>query len=210
MRGMRAQPAPFAWASVAIALALASLALWFAPREVLDWQPRRAATQPWRMWTAALVHLSPLHLLANLVGSAVVAAFGMVAGLPRHAAWAWLAAWPLTHAALAMQPQLLHYGGLSGVLHAGVAIAACQLGLQASGRRRWIGLAVLAGLAAKLVLERAWVAMPQDVPGWDIRIAPLAHLTGAAAGLLCGAVAQWIASPDRSALNQRKDNQEPR
>lgn len=193
MHVARGRPAPRAWASMAIALALGALALWSAPREAFDWQPGLAVTQPWRLWTAALVHLSPLHLQANLLGCAVVAVFGIAAGLPRHAAWAWLAAWPLTHAVLALQPLLLHYGGLSGLLHAGVAIAALQLARQTHQRRRWIGGAVLTGLAAKLVFEQAWLGPTQVVPGWDIRIAPLAHLTGAAAGLLCGAVAQAIA-----------------
>ncbi|MDP1693103.1 MAG: rhombosortase [Burkholderiaceae bacterium] len=192
MRVAGVRPAPRAWASVAIALALGALALWFAPREAFDWQPGLAVTQPWRLWTAALVHLSPLHLQANLLGCAVVAAFGTVAGVPRRAAWAWLAAWPLTHAALALQPRLLHYGGLSGLLHAGVAVAALHIAWQAPRHHRFIGLAVLVGLGAKLAFEQAWIGPTQAVAGWDIRIAPLAHLTGAAAGLLCGTGALWI------------------
>ena len=185
-----------AWALLSIGLALAALALWPAPREALDWQPALAATQPWRLWTAAFVHLSPQHLQANLLGCAVVAVFGGVAGVPRSALWAWLAAWPLTHAALALQPQLLHYGGLSGLLHAGVAVAASQLAWREQGHRRLIGWAVLAGLAAKLLGEQAWLGPTQLVAGWDIRIAPIAHLSGAIAGLLCSAVALAVpASP---------------
>ncbi len=152
-----------------------------------------ALSQPWRPWTAALVHLSPLHLAANLAGCVVVAAFGVAAGVPRHATLAWLVAWPLGHAALSMQPRLLHYGGLSGVLHAGVAVAALHLLWRAQGRRRVIGAAVLAGLALKLVLERPFSGPTQLLSGWDFRVAPLAHLTGAAAGVLCGALAQVIA-----------------
>lgn len=202
----RARPAPRAWASVAIGLALGALALWSAPRETLDWQPGLALTQPWRLWTAAFVHLSPLHLQANLLGCAVVATFGIVAGLPRAATWAWLAAWPLTHGALALQPLLLHYGGLSGLLHAGVAVAAWQLAWQERGRPRWIGWAVLAGLAAKLALEQAWAWPTQAVAGWDIRIAPLAHLTGAGAGLLCGTVAQVIAGRRSTRIGLHDDH----
>ena len=182
-----------AWAVMAIVLALGALALWPAPRVALDWQPALAMVQPWRFWTAAWVHLSPLHLQANLLGCGMVAAFGVVAGLPREATIAWLAAWPLTHAALALQPTLSHYGGLSGLLHAGVAIAALLLAGRSNRRQRSIGLAVLAGLAAKLVLEHAWPGLPREVPGWDIRVAPLAHLTGAASGLLCGAASMlWV------------------
>ena len=126
---------------------------------------------------------------ANLLGCAVVAAFGVAARVSRPWVWAWLAAWPLTHAGLALVPQLQHYGGLSGVLHAGVAVAALRLAGQATGRRRVIGGAVLAGLAVKLLLERPWHGPTQIVAGWDIALVPLAHVTGAVSGLLCGAAA---------------------
>ena len=88
-------------------LAVAAGLAWFAPREALDWQAQQAWGQPWRCWTAALVHLSPLHLGANLLGCAVVAAFGIAARLPGRATLAWLVAWPLGHIALQLQPQLL-------------------------------------------------------------------------------------------------------
>jgi rhomboid family GlyGly-CTERM serine protease len=188
-------PGSRAWALLSIGLALAALALSTVPRDMLDWQPALASAQPWRLWSAAFVHLSPLHLQANLLGCAVVAVFGLVAGVPRSALWAWLAAWPLTHAALALQPQLLHYGGLSGLLHAGVAVAALHLAWRETGYRRLIGWAVLAGLAAKLIGEQAWLAPTQAVVGWDIRIAPLAHLSGAIAGLLCNAVVLALTAP---------------
>ena len=193
-----------AWTAISIGFALAALAGWPAPREALDWQPSLALAQPWRLWTAAFVHLSPLHLQANLLGCATVAAFGLVAAVPRSAAWAWLAAWPLTHAALALQPQLLHYGGLSGLLHAGVAVVALHLAWRDRGRRRAIGWAVLAGLAAKLVLEQAWLGPTQAAPGWDIPIAPLAHLSGAIAGMLCGALA--LALRARTTETQLKES----
>jgi rhomboid family GlyGly-CTERM serine protease len=186
-------PAPRAWAGVAVGLALGALAAWLAPREALDWQPASALSQPWRLWTAAFVHWNSQHLLANLLGCAAVAAFGIASRLPRHAAWAWLAAWPLTHAALLPQPQLLHYGGLSGVLHAGVAVAALHLVWRERGRHAAVGWAVLAGLTIKLTLEQPWAGPTQAVSGWNFRIAPLAHLTGAASGLLCGAFAEIIA-----------------
>ena len=44
------------------------------------------------------------------------------------AALAWALAWPLTHLALLAEPALLRYGGLSGVLRAGAAVAAVALG----------------------------------------------------------------------------------
>jgi rhomboid family GlyGly-CTERM serine protease len=177
-----------AWAALCACLALAALGTWFAPREWFDWQPRLAVAQPWRLWTAAWVHWSALHLMANLAGCAVVAVFGIAARAQCQA----VAAWPLTHAALAAQPQLLHYGGLSGVLHAGVAVLTWQLIARERGQRRAVGWAVLAGLVVKVALERPWLGPAQLVTGWDIAIAPLAHLSGVASGLLCAAAAQMF------------------
>ena len=152
----------------------------------LDWQPALALQQPWRCITAAWVHLSGQHLLGNLVGAVLVAAYGSSAGCGRRAALAWALAWPLTHAALLLQPALLHYGGLSGLLHAGVAVASWQLLRGERGQRRVVGAAVLAMMALKLLLEAPWQGGPlRHDSGWDIAIAPLAHSTGALAGLLC-------------------------
>ncbi len=176
------------WLVMTLLLAAAAIELWTAPREALSWQPARALDQPWRVWSAAFVHWTPWHLGANLVGCAVVAAFGVAARVPLRAALAWLVAWPLSHAALALQPALTSYGGLSGVLHAGVAIAAWHLLRHDTGTRRAIGVAVMAGLAIKLLLEKPWGAPTQQMAGWDFAVAPLAHATGAIAGLVCAAL----------------------
>ncbi|MBL8349940.1 MAG: rhombosortase [Burkholderiaceae bacterium] len=173
------------WLIVAALAAAGALPAWFADPAALDWQPGRWPAQPWRAVTAAWVHLSALHLGANLVGAALVAALGEVAGCGRRAALAWALAWPLTHLALALQPALQHYGGLSGLMHAGVAVAAWQLLRAERGRRRAVGAALLAGMTIKLLLEAPWLGPLRQVPGWDIPIAPLAHTSGALAGLLC-------------------------
>ncbi len=152
---------------------------------LLVWQPELWATQPWRWWTAAAVHLSALHLGANLAGTALVAKLGVVVGCGRRAALAWALAWPLCHLGLLLQPELQRYGGLSGVLHAGVAVAAVQVLGTARGWRHRIGAALLAGLLLKILLEAPWAGPVRQIPGWDIAIAPLAHATGTAAGLLC-------------------------
>lgn len=174
---------------------LAAWPLWQLvwPRQTLDWQPALAAAQPWRWFTAAAVHYSALHLAANLAGLALVGALGAAARVPLQAVAAWALAWPLTHLALWIEPALLHYGGLSGVLHAGVAVTAADL-LFNGGRRtadpaaaprdRWIGGAILAVLFVKLALETPWGEPLRRVDGWDIAVAPLAHACGTAAGLL--------------------------
>jgi hypothetical protein len=126
-----------------------------------------------------------LHLAANLVGCILVGALGVVGECGARATWAWLLAWPPTQIGLLLQPSLLHYGGLSGVLHAGVAIAATDLLLRDQGRRRWIAGLLLAGLASKVVLEAPWLAPLRHVEGWDIAIAPMAHASGVVAGVTC-------------------------
>ena len=182
------------WLWLALGLAAASLVAWWLPAMLLDWQPAQAAAQPWRAFTSAFVHWSTAHLLANLLGAAVVAALGLAARLPPAATLAWAAAWPLTHIGLLLQPALAHYGGLSGVLHAGVAVAALWLLVREAGPRRWLGGGVALGLIVKIVLEEPW-GPPLRAPtglltgGWDIATAPLAHATGALAGGVCAALA---------------------
>ena len=182
------------WLLLSALLGALAVLLWWAPAMAFDWQPALAWHQPWRWWTAAGVHWSERHLAGNLGAAVVVAAYGLAARVPARVAWAWFAAWPLTHLGLLLQPGLQHYGGLSGVLHAGVAAASLWLACAARGRRRVIGMLMLAGLLAKLLIEAPWGAPLRHSPGWDIALAPLGHATGSAAGLLCAALA-WRLRP---------------
>ncbi len=177
------------WLALAGLLAAGSVLAWALPAAALDWQPSLALAEPWRAWTAAFVHWSALHLGANLLGTLVVAALGWAAPAPPRAAWAWAAAWPLTQWGLLVRPELAHFGGLSGVLHAGVAVVVVDLVAAARGRRRALGVAIGLGLLTKIVLEAPWGPTLRHGDGWDIAVAPLAHATGALAGLLCGGLA---------------------
>jgi rhomboid family GlyGly-CTERM serine protease len=192
---------PRAWLALAALLGAGALLGWITPAAsgLLDWRPELAAREPWRAFSAAFVHLSALHLWANLLGLALVALLGRAAGCGRDAALAWGCAWPLTHLALAMQPALASYGGLSGVLHAGVAVVVVQLLARTQGRPRSIGILVAIGLVLKLLLEAPWGAPVRQVPGWDIPIAPLAHAAGALAGVLMGLAFVAMRRPPRVA-----------
>lgn len=148
----------------------------------LEWRTAEAWQQPWRAWTAALVHYSPQHLAANLAGCAVVAAFGTAARLSARAALAVAAAWPLTQVLLLWAPAASPYGGLSGLLHAAVAVAAVTLVVTGSARHRLIGGAVWLGLLAKVALEAPWEGAVKTVPGWDIPVAVAAHAAGLVSG----------------------------
>lgn len=174
-----------AWCALAVALALATLlGNTLAPAQTIDWQPSLASREPWRALSAAFVHYSALHLLVNLAGLALVGALGAFARVPWRIAVAWLLAWPLTQLGLLARPDLVHYGGLSGVLHAGVACVGWQLVAHEHGQRRAIGALVLAGLAAKVASEAPWGAPLRHPPGWDIATAPFAHASGLVAGLV--------------------------
>jgi rhomboid family GlyGly-CTERM serine protease len=208
------------WVALCAVLLGGALLGTLAPASALDWQPTRAALEPWRWWTAAFVHLSPLHLGANALGTLVVAWLGWSARLPARLAFAWLLAWPVGHLALGwVAPTLAHYGGLSGVLHAGVAAAAVHLMIapaegacdaREARRRRVIGVGIAAVLAAKLVLEAPWGAPARSVEGWDIPVAPIAHTTGAVAAALLALLIELASrrwrrqAPSASALRARR------
>jgi rhomboid family GlyGly-CTERM serine protease len=167
-------------------LSVAALAV---PAPLFDWQPGRALAEPWRAWTALFIHWSDAHLLANLGAAAAVLAYGWYAPVGPAQAAALFVAWPLTHALLGwIKPELLHYGGLSGVLHAGVAIVSLTLMLRGSGGRRWVGGAVMLGLVGKILTEAPWGPALQRTAEFDIAVAPAGHLAGAIAGLACGAL----------------------
>jgi rhomboid family GlyGly-CTERM serine protease len=191
------------WAALAALLMAASV--WsrasesWLPATLLDWQPGLAFSEPWRAFTAALVHWSDRHLVANLFAAAVVGAYGWAAQLPREQTAAWFAAWPLSHGVLLWRPELAHYGGLSGILHGGVAITCLWLLLRAKGGRRVVGALVMLGLVAKLASETPWGPALQHSQEWDIAVAPLAHTTGALAGLLCGALALLLTRHPKTA-----------
>jgi rhomboid family GlyGly-CTERM serine protease len=174
----------------------ALLAFRIEPR-TLDWQPGLVATEPWRAISAAFVHYSALHLAANLAGAALVGAFGRVARVPMRTVAAWLVAWPLTQLGLLARPDLLHYGGLSGVLHAGVACVACHLIVAAHGTRRTVGMLTFAVVAVKVLSESPWGAPLRHPAGWDIATAPFAHASGLVAGLLASALCELVALGSR-------------
>ena len=193
-----------AWAWVAFALTMATAAVilhWQGRADIalpplvhaIDWQPGLARSEPWRAWTAAFVHLSDLHLMANLAGSAVVAAWGAFARVPARCVVAWIVAWPLVQFGLSLQPELRHYGGLSGVLHAGVTIVAVHLVCSGSRIQRRVATAVLAGTIVKLLSESPWSGPISHPTGWDIPVAPGAHVSGVLVGAIVTTLTEGIA-----------------
>ena len=186
--GGRAISAAHAWGLVAAVLCAAALAGWPLPRESFDWQPGLAFTQPWRAITAVAVHYNGIHLAGALTGTALTGALGMAAQVPARLVWAWLVAWPLTHFGLLVKPELLHYGGVSGVVHAGVAAVIVCLLIEGKRAQRLIGAAMLIGILIKVLGESPWGPALRYPEGWGIAVAPIAHATGAMAGAVCALV----------------------
>ena len=181
------------WLTVAVLFGIGAIAVVAAPSTALDWQPALAAREPWRAWSAALVHLSTMHLAANLAGAVLVGALGFVAGVPLRSVSAWLVAWPLTQLTLLARPDLSHYAGLSGVLHAGVAVVAVHLIAVAHGARQAIGFALLAALALKGRAKRNGLARPA-IPRLGHRrgaVSPARLVAGALVSTLAEAAARW-------------------
>jgi rhomboid family GlyGly-CTERM serine protease len=177
--------------------------------QAIDWQPSLAFTQPWRAFSAAFVHYSPMHLAANLVGAVLVGAFGWAAQAPRHMAMAWLLAWPLTQLGLLVQPNLLHYGGLSGVLHAGVVVVCVHLMFAGTSTQRRVGGATLLVVLAKVLLEAPWQGPLTHPAEWDIAVAPTAHASGVVVGAIAGVmagVAAGVVSRVTMSLPARDEN----
>ena len=179
------------WLSLSALLAGGSVLAYGLPAAMLDWQPALVWREPWRAWTAVFVHWSPLHLGANLLAAAVVGLFGWAALLPPRATLAFALAWPLTQFALLAEPDLAHYGGLSGMLHGGVAVGTVWLMATTTGAHRRVGAAVFVGMLVKLALEEPWGPPLHIGGGWDIATAPIAHTTGALAGMLTAGLMLW-------------------
>ncbi len=187
-------PGARGWVGLAAGFGVAALALFGVAPTTLDWQPVLVWREPWRAFSAIAVHYSALHLAANLAGLALVGALGVVARVPRASVAAWAVAWPLTQLGLLWRPDLVHYGGLSGVLHGGAAVVAVHLICGGPTARRLIGAALLAGITLKVLGEAPWGPALRHPAGWDIATAPFAHATGLVAGVVCAlAAAMWHA-----------------
>jgi len=166
-----------------IALALAMAAGLALPPEAWNWQVGLWLAEPWRLWTCVLVHGSPLHAAGNAIGALLLAALAARARAGHRELLALLLAWPLMHALLALRPDLPAYFGASGMLHGAAAVLGLRL-LELGRHERRIGLALLAGLLFKLLLEQPWGPTLRQEAFWGgMSTVPLAHALGVGAGL---------------------------
>lgn len=186
-----------AWLLLCAVHGVASMLLWWAREPavaVLVWRAEGWTAQPWTLWTSAWVHMGTPHLIGNQLALGALTAFGWMTRPGRGAAAAWALSWPLLQLSLLLWPHIGYAVGLSGLLHAGVAIMAVQLvlgQLPMPAARRW-GMVLMVGLLVKLLLEQAWLHPVVWDGGNEMSVVLAAHLTGAAWGLALGGLgAAW-------------------
>lgn len=154
----------------------------------LAWDSVHWTARPWTLWTAAWVSSSDGSLGANLLAFVILSVLGAALGAGRAAAIALLVAWPAGTLALLLWPQVTDYAGLGEPVHAAAMVLAASL----AGRGALKPLAPLAvaAMGLQLIAERAWVQPVAFDPSWGSNVVYAAHLTGAAAGALCGLLAR--------------------
>lgn len=201
-----------AWPGLCALLGVLSVVFWlldppgYAAAQLpglLSWDAALWWQRPWTLWTASLVHLSGSHLLANLASLAALAVLGAALHARQSAALALFMAWPLGTASLLLWPGVMHYRGLSGLIHAAVLALWAHAAINSIAKP--ISFVLLAGVLLKLMMEHAWSQPMAFDPGWGFNVVYAAHLGGAAAGAACGLLCCGLARqlPDgQSGKNQ--------
>lgn len=138
----------------------------------------------WRLVTGNLAHHSALHFAYNVVPLVIAGALIEMQRL-RHFPVLCLVSGTLIGAAVYLgRPEIAVFGGLSGIVTAAVTIL-CLDGLGRSGAWRWLCLAVLVCLVAKIGAELALgssLFLGDGRP--DFVTVPESHAVGAATAFL--------------------------
>jgi hypothetical protein len=161
---------------------------WPATAQAWTLHPSMGLQQPaWVWWTTAWLHGSAQHLWRNLAGVLLLAWLGHLGQVPLRSTLAWALAWPLTHLGMLWRPELQAYIGLSGVLHAGVAVVCVHLlTCDHPPIPRLFAWGLSAGLVTKIIMENPCGPALIHPIGTDIAVAPWAHLAGSVAGATLG------------------------
>jgi rhomboid family GlyGly-CTERM serine protease len=177
----------------ALALALGIVVLHaLAAGDALEYQRAALATQPWRLLTGHLVHVSWPHALVNAAALLIVARlFAPDLGVRAQLAVLALAALAISAALALLYPAIGWYRGLSGALH-GLYFAGATKWLLTEQPRTLRQLSLPAVLVSagwvKLALERPDGAPPPIADWLGAAVVPQAHLAGAVCGTLFGAL----------------------
>lgn len=177
------------WLSLCVLHAVASMLVWWIGERLsgrLLWRATDWDERPWSLWTSAWVHINTQHLISNQLTVGALAAMVWVLKPGLRASLAWLLTWPVIPLVLPYWPHIGYYAGLSGLIHAAVAVIGVSLVAgqsQVPMARRW-GLMLLGGLLVKLLFERGWHWPVVWSDNLGISVVQAAHLVGAVTGLL--------------------------
>jgi len=141
----------------------------------------------WRLVTGHLVHLGFGHLWPNLAALAIIGL--LFEDVFRTADWLRVSAASAAAIDLglyALEPNVVWYVGLSGVLHGYVAAGALALLV----RREKLGAVLAICVAAKLTFEQVVGPVPFTAESVGGPVVVAAHLYGVVGGLLAEAAAQ--------------------
>ena len=141
----------------------------------------------WRLVTGHLVHLGFGHLWPNLAALAIIGL--LFEDVFRSADWLRVGAASAAAIDLglyALEPNVVWYVGLSGVLHGYVAAGALALIV----RREKLGAVLAICVAAKLTFEQVVGPVPFTAESVGGPVVVAAHLYGVVGGLLAEAAAQ--------------------
>ena len=169
-----------------------------APGESLEYRRALLASEPWRLLTGHLVHLSLTHALLNCVALMLLGRL-FAARLTTGELWVVLGAAPLliSVAFWVLLPELHWYRGLSGALHA-LYFAGCVVWLgDAAGRARWLPLIALVLGAIKVLVEQPWDASFPFREWLGAPVVPQAHLFGAVLGTAAGVAMRALRAGSR-------------
>lgn len=155
-----------------------------------------AAGEPWRLLSGHLAHLGWSHFAMNAVGLVLI--WYLVAARFSTREWLLVTAVVILGIDLGfwfLEPQLIWYVGLSGVLH-GLLAAGTISGIQGKQRDFWLIAAFLAG---KILYEQLSGPLPgsEDTAGGEVIVA--AHLYGAVGGVIAGIIFYIMRAHDHKA-----------
>jgi len=173
--------------------AVVSMLVWWAGDAwawELTWRADSWLRRPWTLWTTAWVHINTPHLIGNQLAVGALAAMAWLLRPHAGTSVAWLLTWPLSTLILLLWPQIGYFAGLSGLVHAAVAVVGVHLlagEMRIPKARRWGGLLLL-GLVIKLGLERAWLWPVVWNDSANMSIVQAVHLTGALVGAVLALV----------------------
>ena len=177
------------WVIVALLVVCTLLALGGDEFRELGRYERQAVEsgEYWRLVSGHLVHLGFGHLWPNLAATAIIGL--LFEGVFRNADWLRIGAASAAAIDLGLyvlEPQVLWYVGLSGVLHGYVAAGALALLV----RREKLGVVLAIGVAGKLIFEQVVGPVPFTAESVGGPVVVAAHLYGVVGGLLAETVAQ--------------------